>query len=256
MRSFIAFFKKELLETVRSGKLLILLAIFCALGIMNPAVAKLTPWIAEMLSDELAESGMIVVDVKVDALTSWTQFFKNIPIALIAFIFIYGGSFAREYESSTLVLILTKGLARYKVVIAKASLALSLWSVGYWLCFLITYGYNAYFWDNSIATGLFSAVLSWWLFGVITVALTVFFSVVSLSYSAVLLGVGGTVFASYIVGLFPKASKYLPTALINTSSLLVGAESFEDYLPAFMITAAASAVLVCISIPIFNKKQI
>ena len=85
MRAFFAFFKKELLELTRNGKLMVLFILFCAIGIMNPAVAKLTPWLLEVMGQELAESGMVVTGVSVDALTSWTQFFKNIPMALIAF---------------------------------------------------------------------------------------------------------------------------------------------------------------------------
>lgn len=43
MKSLLAFMKKEWMEQVRSGRLLILVIIFILLGIMNPAVAKLTP---------------------------------------------------------------------------------------------------------------------------------------------------------------------------------------------------------------------
>ena len=86
MKAFFAFFKKEVLESARSGKLLFLTLLFCAFGIMNPAIAKLTPWLLEIMADELAGSGMTVTEVTVDALTSWTQFFKNIPMALIAFV--------------------------------------------------------------------------------------------------------------------------------------------------------------------------
>ena len=44
MKSLIAFIKKEWMEQVRSGRLLILLILFTLFGIMNPAIAKLTPW--------------------------------------------------------------------------------------------------------------------------------------------------------------------------------------------------------------------
>ena len=44
---------------------------------MSPAVAKLTPWMMETLSDSMAGSGFIVTDVQVDALTSWTQFLRT-----------------------------------------------------------------------------------------------------------------------------------------------------------------------------------
>lgn len=48
-----------------------------------------------------------------------------------------------------LVLTLTKGFERYKVVIAKSLMLLLLWSVCYWTCFAITYGYNALFWTQA-----------------------------------------------------------------------------------------------------------
>ena len=154
MKSFIAFLKKEVFECIRSGELTFFCILFLIFGIMNPAIAKLTPWMLETLSDSLAEQGMMVTEVTVNALTSWTQFFKNIPIALIVFVFLYSGIFTKEYETNTLILILTKGLSRYKVVFAKFFVMFTMWTIGYLLCFAVTYGYNAFFWDNSIAVGL------------------------------------------------------------------------------------------------------
>ena len=119
MREFFAFFKKEILQGIRDGKLFIIGILFLGFGIMNPAIAKLTPWLFDMFSETLAESGMIIGSVSVDALTSWTQFFKNIPMALIAFLIIYSGIFTSEYQSGTLILMLTKGFPRYKVVLTK-----------------------------------------------------------------------------------------------------------------------------------------
>lgn len=41
----IAFMKKEWMENVRTGRIWILLILFGLFGVMNPAIAKLTPWI-------------------------------------------------------------------------------------------------------------------------------------------------------------------------------------------------------------------
>ena len=256
MRSFFAFFKKELLESARSGKLMILGVLFIAFGIMNPAIAKLTPWMLEIMAEELAESGMSITSVTVDALTSWTQFFKNIPMALIAFVLIYGGIFTREYESGTLLLMLTKGLARYKVLLAKALLLLSLWSLGYFICFGITYAYNAYFWDNSVAKSLMPAVLNWWLFGLWVICLAVLFSTLAKGSSIVLLGTGAAALAAYLLALLPKITPYSPASLMNSAGLLAGAESTEDYTKAVIVTAVTCAVSLAVSIPIFSKKDI
>ena len=256
MKAFLAFFKKEILESIRSGKLMILVILFFAFGVMNPAIAKLTPWLMELLSEELAEGGMTITSVTVDALTSWTQFFKNIPMALITFLLLDGSSFTREYESGTLILVLTKGLSRYKVVLAKLVGMLLIWTAGYWLCFGVTYAYNAYFWDNSIATGLMPAALNWWLFGTFTVCLTVLFSTVARSYSGVLLGVGGSVLTCYLLSLLPKLSLHTPTALMNSAKLLVGMETAGDYTVAVILSSLLCFACTALSIPILNKKQI
>lgn len=115
MKSLLALMRKEYMEATRTGKIMIIILLFVLFGIMSPAVAKLTPWMMKMLSDSMAESGLIVTNVQVDALTSWTQFFKNIPIALIAFVLIFSDIFTKEYKSGTLLLVLTKGLSRYKL---------------------------------------------------------------------------------------------------------------------------------------------
>ena len=256
MRSFFAFFKKEILESARSGKLMILGILFFAFGVMNPAIAKLTPWLMEMFAESLAESGMAITEVTVSALTSWTQFFKNIPMALIAFVLLDGGIFTKEYESGTLILVLTKGLARSKVVLAKALLMLSVWTGGYWLCFGVTYAYNAYFWDNAIAVGLLPATLHWWLFGVFAVCLCVLFSVVFQNSAGVLLGTGGTVLLSYVSEFFPKLAKAVPTALMQSAGLMIGAQEAGEYTGAVILTAALCIGCLAVSIPIMNKKQL
>lgn len=256
MRSFIAFLKKEYMESARSGKLLLLLLLFAAVGIMNPAIAKLTPWLLEAMSESLEETGMSVSVVTVDALTSWTQFFKNIPMMLIAYVLVYSSLFTKEYESGTLLLVLTKGIARYKIVLAKAVWMLLFWTVGYFSCFGITYGYNDYYWDNSVAGNLIPAVLYWYLFSLMVICLMVLFSTLGNSASMVMLGTGSVVMASYLLGLYPKITRYLPTALMNSNALLMGTDAPDRYYPAMILTLILCVICIVGSIPIMNKKQI
>lgn len=256
MKSLLSFMKKEFFEAARTGKLIILLLLFVLFGIMNPAIAKLTPWMMEMFADTMAESGFIITDIQVDAMTSWTQFFKNIPMALIAFVLIYSDIFTKEYKSGTLLLILTKGLSRYKVLLSKTVLLLSLWTLGYGLCFAITYGYNAYFWDNNVANNLFLAAFIWWLFGIWVISLIVLFSAVLENNTGVSLCTGGIVLLAYVFGIIPKIQPYTPMMLMDTASLMTGAEGIDTYIKAIFITAVLSVVCIVISIPIINKKQL
>jgi len=253
MKSLWAFVKKEGLESVRSGKITVLTILFILFGIMNPAIAKLTPWMLEVMAEGLAKTGIAVTEVPVNALTSWTQFFKNIPMALIAFVLLYHNIFTREYQTGTLILVLTKGLPRYKVVLAKSALMLTLWTLCYWLCFGITYGYNSYFWDNSLVSNLFMAGTYWWLFGIWTVCLIVFFSTASGSSAGVLLGTGCCVLMSYLIGLLPHIGKLVPTVLLNSSALLVGAGTADNYLKASVVTLLLCVACLASGIIIMNN---
>ena len=256
MKPFLAFTRKELLAQFRTGKVTILGILFVLFGIMNPAIAKLTPWLMEMMADSLAESGMIITDITVTAMDSWVQFFKNIPMALIVFVLMQSSIFTREYQTGTLVLSLTKGLPRSTVLIAKTVVLTLFWSAGYWLCFAITYGYNAYFWDNAIAQNLLFSALCWWVFSLWILALLVFFSTLSVSSTIVLVGTGGVVFASTLLSMIPKVSKDLPTLLSDGNSLIYGAAEVSKYIPALVIAGAMTLVCFAVSIPIFNKKQL
>ena len=256
MISLIAFIKKEIMEQLRSGKLMLLGILFVLFGIMNPAIAKITPWLLETMADSLAESGMIVTEVTVSAMDSWVQFFKNIPMGLIAFVLIEGNIFTKEYDSGTLVLSLTKGLERFKVVVCKTIVLTVLWTISYWMCFGITYGYNEYYWDNSVAQNLMFSVVCWWLFGLWVIGLIILFSTVINTNTGVLCGTGSVVFVLYLVSLLPKCNKYLPTFLTDGNSLIYGVAETKDYMPSIMIAVVVSLICFVISILAFNKKHL
>lgn len=256
MRALFAFTKKEITEQLRTGKLAVLCILFALFGVMNPAVAKLTPFMMEMLAETMAESGLVITEVKVSALDSWVQFFKNIPMALIVFILMEGSIFTREYQSGTLILSLSKGLNRYKVVVAKTVTLALFWTVGYWFCFGITYAYNAYFWDNAVAQNLLFSVVCWWVFGLWVISMTILFSVLSKSNSGTLVGVGGVVFGSYFLSMIPKLAQYLPTQLTDGNSLIYGTAKTDSYTAALVIAGTLSIFCFVAAIPIFNKKQL
>ena len=256
MRSITAFMKKEITEQVRTGKVLFLAILFVLFGIMNPAIAKLTPWIMEMMADSLAESGMIITEVKVTALDSWMQFYKNIPMAMIAFVLLEAGIFTKEYKSGTLVLSLTKGLKRGDVVFSKSLTLVLLWTVAYWLYFGVTYAYTVYYWDNSVVSYLMPSVIFWWVFGLWIMSLTVFFSVLFHTNTGVLVGTGGVAFGVYLLSIIPKVAKYLPTLLADGNSLIYGQKEPREYLSALILTAVTGLVLFGASFTVFNKKQL
>lgn len=272
MRSFYACLKKERMELVRTGRLTILLIVYTLFGIMNPAIAKLTPWLMKTLSGSLEATGLIVTEITVDALTSWEQFYKNIPMALIILVLILCGTFTAEYQRGTLIPILTRGLSRYKIVASKELTLISLWTLCYWLCYLITYIYTAWFWDNGIASNLLFAGTAYWLFGIWVLSLLTLFSTLTKTGANVLLGTGAAVLAAYLLGLLPPFKNYVPTKLMSAGALLKAYSqlpdaagsgprpsgsivSSADYLPSVCVALALTALSTAAAMIIFNRRR-
>ena len=255
MKALTAFVNKEFKAHFRSGKIFALLGIFVVIGAMNPVTAKLTPWLLEILGESLEASGMNIVATTPTVLDSWMQFYKNIPMALIAFVAMESDIFTKEYRYGTLIIALTKGLNRKTVVFAKTYALSLLWTACYWLAFAVTYVINLCLWDVSLASHALFSASCWWLFGLMTVVLVVFFSTLVRSYIPVLLGTGGVAFAVYLVGALPKIGKYLPSKLLDGVSLVYGMSEPSDYVFAILLTAALCVALFAVSIPIFNKKE-
>lgn len=256
MKSLIAFTKKEWMHHLRSKKIMIFAILFIAVGAMNTAFAKLTPALLDMLSESLEETGMNLVITEITALDSWVQFYKNIPMVLIAFIVIESNIFTKEYSSGTLILSLTKGLERFKVVVSKTLMLVVLWTVGYWLCFATTYGCNMIFWDNSIAQNLIFSGVCWWLFGIWTISLMVIFSVIFSSNIGVMGLTGGVAFFCYLVSLLPKINKFSPAFLASGSQLVYGLEEPKTYIISIVITVVITVICLLASLKLFNKKQL
>lgn len=167
MKGFTAFMKKELLEAVRSYKLVILLIVFAALGFMNPVSARYLP---ELVAGFLPE-GMHMEIPQPVVLDSWLQFFKNTAqIGLIAIIIMCSSSMANEIGKGVLIPLLAKGMPRNSVLAAKFISISCLWTLSLGCSFLITFLYNFVFWESSLVSHLFPLVTGVWLFGLMMTA--------------------------------------------------------------------------------------
>ena len=212
---------------MRSGRMLLFVILFSLFGIMNPAITKLTPWMLGLLSDQLAESGMIVENVTVDAMTSWTQFYKNMPIMLLIFLVLFSSSFAAEYQRHTLVLVVTKGMKRWKVLLAKGVVMMGFW-----------------------------AVTAFWILGIWLITLLCVSSVCCNTAASALLGVGGGFAFCYILSFIPKIKEALPIHLLDGVPLLAGSVDIKDYFAAIAVTLLVGIVNLAAAVFIFNKRDL
>lgn len=252
----VAFFKKELTENIRNRRLLILLIVTVLLSILGPAIALLTPKLVEYLAEDMAQSGIVLVTTEVTAMDSWTQYFKNLPILVIVLLVMWSGSFTTEYQKHSLVPLVTKGLSKTVVYVAKMLTLFLFWSVLYGLFFGISYGYNGYYWSNAGVSNIGTAVILYWLFGVWLIALTGFFSAIADNAYMVLLGVGAVYLLSVFLAMVPTLAKKVPSALSGGLSLMNSTASPKDFLVAVVVTIMMIAGFTAGGIALFQKKDI
>lgn len=254
MRCYVAFIKKEFVENVRTYKFYIMIAVFLLLGMMNPITAKITP---QLLKSFMPEGVSIAINDPT-ALDSWAQFFKNVPqMGLIVLVIIFSGIMANEFSRGTLINVLTKGLPRSLVILSKFTMAAVLWTLNYILCFGVTYGYTAYFWNNDSVRNIGFSAFCLWLFGVLLLAVILFGGVLFKNNYGSLLFTGGLSVLMLLMNIAPKLQKFNPITLASKNmALLTGNMTISDFRTSVLICCAVTIAFLAAAIMIFNKKQI
>ena len=225
--------QKEHLEAIRRKRVLLLLLLFVAAGMMSPLLAKLMPEIMKAALPE-GTSITLVTPTSVDA---WTQFFKNVSqFGLLALVLLSGDTLAGEVERGTLLPLLPLGLQRRAVVLGKASYLFLTWTVGYWLSFGICYGYTRYFFDDRLSPHLAAAVVPLWLYGLLLCGLLLLTSALAQNGLQSLLFFAIIFAGSLLLGLFKRFASYNPFTLgSENAAWLAGTSVLQDSLPALII---------------------
>lgn len=252
MRAFLAMTKKELMESLRTYKLLIVAAVFLLFGMLNPITAKIMP---KLLSSFMPE-GMTVTLSEPGAIDSWIQFYKNMSTQLILFIIVFCGIVANELSRGTLINMLTKGLSRKTVILSKFTAVISIWTMSYLICFGTTFAYTMYLLPGELPNVAFSAFCMW-LFGVLQISIMLLGGVMSGSIYGSLLLAGGFTGLLMVINMAPKLEKYNPYLLSSGSvSLLTSNIDISDFYVSICVTLVLIFFFIIGSIMLFDKKQI
>lgn len=253
MNGLTAFIGKELCESLRTYKLIIMAIVFLLLGVMNPLSAKLMP---EVLSAFLPE-GMSLSLAEPSAMDSWMQFFKNVPqIGLIVMVILSSTMLSSELARGTLVNMLTKGLSRSSVILAKFISASLTFTAVYMLCFGVSFGYTVYYWDDPVSH-LPLSISALWAFGILLLASLILGGVLFRTGYGTLLFTGSFTVCLFLVHLIYGLKRFNPIRLASDNvSLLNGEMAGSDFTAAFIVCALLTAGFLLAAIVLFNRKQI
>jgi len=279
MRNYIVFLKKELFESVKTHKLIIMGAVFLIFGMGSPLLARMTPEIIRWaMESDPATAGMDFAAMGLlsepTAINAWSQFFSDVGLfGLVALVIVFSGMLSSELSRGTLTIILTKGLPRSTVILSKLTSAVIIWSMSFGLSFFTAKLYTSFlFPENNLPVtrdfGLFVqlsahqsdllfAGFSMWLFGVFLLALTAAAATLTDNGYICMLIVGAVVIALFIFSAVPRVDAYNPTSLISSPvALITKAATPRNVIPTLVVSGIGIAALTIFAVVSFSKKRV
>lgn len=219
MNSYLVFTAKELREQLKTFKGFVIFIVVTFFGIVSPLFAKLTP---ELM--KLANTGNIEIKMRPQTfLDSYSQFFKNISqMVLIVLILVFCGSVVSETTKGTASMMLTKRLSRSAFIMAKYTSGAVIWTAAYWSSAALAYVYTCYLFPSGKPQHLILSFLCMWLFGLLTLSVSIFCSTVFKNYALAAVGgfcLTGLISLTSAVG---KIKDYMPCALQTINPGLIG----------------------------------
>lgn len=254
MKAYLAFTKKEFLENIRSYKVLMMIVIFIGFGIMSPLTAKLTPQLFEMF----VPGGDTIQLPQPTAIDSWMQFYKNVSqLGLIILVVLFSSILTSEINRGSLVIMLTNGLSRKSVILAKFTAVASIWTASYVCALMTTYMYTAYYWNMDEVTHLLFSTFCLWLFGLLLISILLLGNVVVSNSFGPLLFTIAVFLLLLLLNMFEKLKVFNPLQLMTGNvPLLMSDLAVSDFTVAIGVTIAGIAVSLLVAIALFNKKPL
>jgi ABC-2 type transport system permease protein len=219
MTSFEVLLAKELREQLRTMRLVVVLAVFGAFGILSPALAKALPDIIK------AAGGDIQITVPTPTVRdAMDQFTKNVgQIGALIAILISMGAVATEKERGTAGFLLTKPVGREEFLLGKIAAIAIVLGLGLALAGILAGVYTAFLFEPLSVPGTVASLALLWLSLAVYAAVTFLASVVTRS-ALVAGGIGfGAFIVAGIVSALPTIGQYMPNGLSRPAvSLALG----------------------------------
>jgi ABC-2 type transport system permease protein len=250
----LAFFKKELLQLLKTSRLIAVSAVFIFFGLLSPLTAR-------YMNEIMASVGAGGLNIKFPDPTymdAWLQFFKNISsICLIVFLLTMTGCVAGEKSKGSVLLVLTKQVSRSNFLLSKMASGVILFTAAYLISTGACFYYILVLFPQVTNSGLPLALLATWVEGLFFAVYAVFTSTLAKSpTSAAILGFAGYAVLS-IPTAFAKLVKFTPAGLTaQSTNLVLDTAKTGDVYFSIAVALALTAAMAAGTILIFKKQEL
>ena len=162
-----------------------------------------------------------------------------------------------EYSKGTLLLLVTKGLARPAVILTKYTVAAVSMTVSFWVSFVGAYGYTDHLWPDASLSYIVPSAFFMWMIGFLYLSILILGCVLFKQTFTSILFTGGIVALFSVFSMVRPLSALNPIVLASRNvDLISGKISITEFTVPFIISVVLSVVFLVAAISAFNKKQL
>ena len=253
-----SFVSKEVMENIRTKRLLVLACIFILLTIFGTLMGRFSSEIlaALMAADNATQ---IVIQMPDPVWTdSYAQVYSGLTeMGMIGVIMLFMGIILREKSSGTIDLIFAKGLSPVSFVLAKFTVAAISLLLVLLISILIAYGYTYVLFEyaGQIGNVLMGAV-SFGIFLLMMLAIIIMWSAIanSTAISAVL----GLVsyFIIMFLGFIPVVGRFMPNNLLSHTVVLSAGGSYDNIMIHRIVAIVVIFLTLTIAVHVLKIREV
>lgn len=250
---FFTALRKEILELIRTYRLLVSAVLLVFFGLTSPLLAKYMRELIGMVPDVGDIAAIIPVPTTIDAVI---QYVKNISQFGILLALLLGmGSVAQEKEKGTAAMMLVKPMPRSMFILAKFAALTLLFAVTLLVAGLACY-YYTYLLFEALDIGAWLVLNGLLLIQILVyVAVTILCSTLMRTQIAAGGVAVGFMLFTVIFGVIPGLGKYFPGELSTWGSRLMAGDAQASW-TALIISTAIIIISLSVAIVSFKKQEL
>jgi len=252
-----AFAAKEIMESLRTKRILVIFCVFVISAIMGVVLAR---FIGELMAALLSADGGAPFTIEVPPPVwqdSYAQVFSSLTeIGVIAVIMLFMGSILREKTTGTIDLMMAKGLTTTVFVLVKFAVGAVIIMLALYTAVFVAFGYTFVLFEyaGNIGDVLFGAT-AFGVFALMILAVTLLWSAVAKSTAiSAVLGLG-SFFVISLLSVVPVIGRFMPGGLGSYSVSLAVGGGQERLLPQMAVAAVISAVCLWGAMMVLRKRE-
>ena len=256
-RSFAAFTAKELTESLRTKRVLVLVCVFISLALLSVLTAR---FMGEIFAALLSIEGgaPFVIEIPPPVWTdSYMQLYGNLTqMGIITIILLYMSVILREKRTGTIDLMFAKGLTPGAFVLSKYAVAAVIMLLTLFVTVFVTFGYTLVLFEyaGNIGDVMLGAV-AFGVFLLMMLAITFLCSAVAKSTAvSAVLGLA-SFFVLMLVGALPVVGRFVPFGLVGYGFNLAAGGGQERMGMYVAIAVAVAALCLWLAAHVLRKRE-